>query len=77
MKTKAKPVKKIIPDCSLVNHNLILSKKLLTCREIKTINAYLHFLDLERVCYTLNTTPNCCLTLIGSALLKLEYIHSL
>lgn len=76
MKSKTKPVKRTIPDCSLVKHNPELSQQLLTLQEIKTINAYIHFLDLKRASQFVNVNPVCCLTLLGSALLKLEYIHS-
>lgn len=77
MKTTSNPVKRTIPDCSLIKHNPNLTSQLLTPQEIKTINAYTHLLDLKKTSRYVNISPGCCLALLGSALLKLEYIHSL
>jgi hypothetical protein len=74
MKTKAKPLKGVIPNCSLVTRKPRLTKELLTQLEIKAINTYIHFLDLKKTSRHVNLSTNACLAIIGSALIKLEYM---
>jgi len=77
MKTKVKPVKRAVPTSTLLKRNPKLTKELLTQLEINSINAYMHLFDLKKASACLDISPACCLALMGSALVKLEYIHSL